>query len=240
MTESQFSACRPFLLLRMSVYISLTGAACEPVNILTVWGVVSVLKHALPATCSLHRYSRKDIVTEDKNIKSKDLTPGDGEMEENTELTHLDSDGKPHMVDVSGKTPTRRVAGAKGEITVGDRVKNALIDSGRGSKGDVFNTAVVAGIQAAKRTSELIPLCHPLQTESIDISHSMDGNTITAVCRVTGTGKTGFEMEALTGVTVFLLTVYDMTKSLDRTMEIGGIRLVSKSGGKSGEYKWQQ
>jgi len=160
-------------------------------------------------------------------------------MMDGNRLTHLDSDGRPSMVDVSGKKPTKRTAVASGVITVGDDVSSALRERGTGTKGDVFNTAVIAGIQAAKRTSGLIPLCHPIPVGCIDISFRIEGNRITSMCSVCGTGKTGYEMEALTGVCIALLTVYDMTKALDRSMEIGEVRLLSKDGGKSGEYRWK-
>jgi cyclic pyranopterin phosphate synthase len=160
-------------------------------------------------------------------------------MKNSNGLTHLNRDGRPSMVDVSEKESTKRSAEASGVITVGDNVMSALREQGSGTKGDVFNTAVIAGIQAAKRTSELIPLCHPVPIGCIDISFRIEGNRITSMCRVCGTGKTGFEMEALTGVSVSLLTVYDMTKALDRRIEIGEIRLLSKDGGKSGEYTWR-
>ena len=161
-------------------------------------------------------------------------------MMDSNGLTHLDRDGRPSMIDVSEKEPTKRSALASGVITVGDKVMNALREQGSGTKGDVFNTAVIAGIQAAKRTSEFIPLCHPVPIGCVDISFLIEWNRITSMCRVCGTGKTGYEMEALTGVSMSLLTVYDMTKALDRKMEIGEIRLLSKDGGKSGEYTWKK
>jgi cyclic pyranopterin phosphate synthase len=153
-------------------------------------------------------------------------------------LTHLDSSGDANMVDVGAKAETRRVAVAEGEVTMRPETLRTIL-AGDAKKGDVIGTARIAGIMAAKRTHELIPLCHPLLLTkvSVDIKpdEALPGLRITATAHVTG--KTGVEMEALTAVSVACLTIYDMAKAIDRGMVLGGIRLVEKSGGKSGTYK---
>jgi cyclic pyranopterin phosphate synthase len=151
-------------------------------------------------------------------------------------LTHLDADGKPRMVDVGEKPITSRLAIATGRIVMDVATREAVI-SGQAKKGNVLLVAELAGIGAAKRTSELIPLCHPLPIERIDIRLVPEGDdaivaTATVGCRWT----TGVEMEALTAVTVALLTVYDMAKALDRGMRISEIRLLEKHGGRSGSW----
>ena len=153
------------------------------------------------------------------------------------ELTHFDENGKAVMVDVSGKNVTRRTARAAGKIRVSSGVMNAVL-GGSAEKGDVLGVARIAGIMAAKKTSELIPLCHLLPLDSVRISFECDkeAGTISAECTVSNTGKTGVEMEALTGVSVSLLTIYDMCKAIDKRMEIGDIRLIEKHGGKSGDF----
>ena len=151
-------------------------------------------------------------------------------------LTHLDDKGRAHMVDVGGKAETERVAVAKGEIHMRPQTLRLIVEKGV-PKGDVLAVAQVAGIMAAKRVPELIPLCHPLLLTQVDVSltpdetHSRIEITATARCR----GATGVEMEALTAVSVAALTIYDMAKAVERTMRIGNIRLVRKSGGKSGD-----
>lgn len=151
-------------------------------------------------------------------------------------LSHLDAEGRLQMVDVGGKADTERVAVAKGEIRMKPETLR-LITAGGMPKGDVLTTAQIAGIMAAKRTHELIPLCHPLPLTKIDVDFEIDEDTsrieITAMARCTG--KTGVEMEALTAVSVAALTIYDMAKAVERTMRIGEIRLVRKTGGKNGE-----
>ena len=153
-----------------------------------------------------------------------------------TTLTHLDSAGAAHMVDVSDKQVTAREAVAEGRISM-SREAAAAIRSGAAAKGDVLAVARIAGIMAAKRTSDLIPLCHPLPLTrvAIDLSADDTGVTVTATARTDG--KTGVEMEALTAVSVTLLTIYDMAKAIDKAMTIDGIRLLAKTGGKSGDYR---
>ena len=152
-------------------------------------------------------------------------------------FNHFDDQGNAIMVDVSGKTPTERVAIAKGFIRVSPPVMDAILHH-TAAKGDVLGVARVAGIMGTKRTSDLIPMCHPLNLNkaAIDFEPDPDGGTITAICTVKVSGKTGVEMEALTGVSVALLTIYDMCKAIDKTMELGGIHLVHKEGGKSGVF----
>ena len=152
-------------------------------------------------------------------------------------MNHFDENGNAVMVDVSGKAPTQRMAIARGTIQVNDAVMRAVVDH-TVAKGDVLGVARVAGIMATKRTPDLIPMCHPLMLNkaSIDFQVDQDRNTITAQCTVKLTGLTGVEMEALTGVSVALLTVYDMCKAIDKSMTIGDIHLVRKEGGKSGVF----
>ena len=153
-------------------------------------------------------------------------------------FTHFDDEGKAVMVDVSAKPDSERVAVAGGSVTMAPETL-ALIREGGVEKGDVLAVARLAGIMAAKRTPDLIPLCHPLQLTSVELDLSLDPERsavdITATCKLTG--KTGVEMEALTAVSVAALTVYDMCKAVDRAMRIGEIRLLHKSGGKSGVYE---
>jgi cyclic pyranopterin phosphate synthase len=153
-------------------------------------------------------------------------------------LTHIDADGAARMVDVSDKAETVREAIASGHITMTSAAADA-IRAGAVKKGDVIAVARVAGIMAAKRTSDLIPLCHPLPISGVTIDLAVEADRVTATATVRTTHTTGVEMEALTAVTVALLTVYDMAKALDRTMTIGGVRLIAKSGGRSGDYRRQ-
>ncbi|WP_152048191.1 cyclic pyranopterin monophosphate synthase MoaC [Aureimonas psammosilenae] len=154
-----------------------------------------------------------------------------------TRLTHLDERGAASMVDVGEKDVTRRVATAEGFVTMAPETLT-LIQSGNMKKGDVISIARVAGIMAAKRTSDLIPLCHPLTMDKIGVEIEPDtalpGLRIVAIAIVTA--KTGVEMEALTAVSVACLTIYDMAKAVDRGMTIEGIRLLAKSGGRSGDW----
>ena len=154
------------------------------------------------------------------------------------DFTHFDSRGNAVMVDVSSKETTSRAALARGIITMSGKALKAVL-GGTAKKGDVLGVARIGGIMAAKRCGELIPLCHPLafDTCAVDFSVDEDRNRIEASCTVKCTGKTGAEMEALLGVSAALLTIYDMCKALDKTMVIGDVRLVEKSGGKSGHFK---
>jgi len=154
-----------------------------------------------------------------------------------TDLTHFDDAGNAHMVDVDGKALTARIARAEGRVTMLPETL-ALIQKGEMAKGDVLGVARLAGIMAAKRTSDLIPLCHPLQLSSVSLDLTCDNEThcVNVVAEVKLTGRTGVEMEALTAVSVAGLTIYDMCKAVDRDMRIDGVRLVHKSGGKSGTY----
>ena len=153
-------------------------------------------------------------------------------------LTHFDAEGQAHMVDVGAKRETQRLAIAAGQITM-QAATLALIKSGSAAKGDVLGIARVAAIQAAKRTSDLIPLCHPLALTHIGVEFSVDEQACRIDCRVRAEtlGRTGVEMEALTAVAAGLLTIYDMVKAVDRGMVISDIRLLEKSGGKSGLWR---
>jgi len=158
-------------------------------------------------------------------------------MKRSGKLSHFDAAGQAHMVDVGDKPVTRRVARASGTIGMSSGAL-ALVISGSAKKGDVLGVARVAAIQGAKRTSELIPLCHPLDITRIAADFLIDRRKSTVRLEVTveTLGRTGVEMEALTAVSVGLLTIYDMCKSVDRTMVIGDIALVEKSGGRSGHF----
>ena len=151
------------------------------------------------------------------------------------ELTHLDAAGHAHMVDVGGKAETTRIAVASGHIAMNSAAVAAIRD-GTMPKGDVLAAARIAGIMAAKKTADLIPLCHPLGLDSVsvDLALEADGVSATATARITA--RTGVEMEAMTAVSVALLTVYDMAKAVDKAMVIGEIRLAEKRGGKSGDW----
>ncbi len=151
------------------------------------------------------------------------------------DLTHLDDAGAARMVDVSAKPDTRREASATGRIAMSAAAAAAIRD-GAVPKGDVLAAARIAGIMAAKRTGELIPLCHPLPITSAAIDLSIDDTGVTATATIATTGKTGVEMEAMTAVTVALLTIYDMAKAIDKAMVVGEVRLLSKTGGKSGDW----
>jgi cyclic pyranopterin phosphate synthase len=151
------------------------------------------------------------------------------------DLTHLGADGAAHMVDVSAKADSAREAVAEGRINMSAEALDA-VRAGNIKKGDVLGTARIAGIMAAKKTSELIPLCHPLMLSKIAIAFEFEDQGIRAEARVRLNGPTGVEMEALTAVSVALLTLYDMAKALDKSMVISGIRLLSKTGGKSGDW----
>nr|WP_255569216.1 cyclic pyranopterin monophosphate synthase MoaC [Neoroseomonas alba] len=152
-------------------------------------------------------------------------------------MTHFDAAGRAAMVDVSAKDETARTATARGRIVM-EPATLALIREGRAGKGDVLGVARIAGIMAAKKTSELIPLCHPLMLSKVTVDLEPEGDNAVAIeATVKLSGRTGVEMEALTAVTVAALTVYDMVKAVDRGMRIEDIRLVHKAGGKSGEFR---
>ena len=155
-----------------------------------------------------------------------------------SDLTHLDEHGRARMVDVSAKDETERVATAKGAVFMLPATLDAVV-SGAIPKGDVFATARIAGIMAAKRTPELIPLCHPLPVTgvSVELIPDRDRSTIEIAATVKVKGRTGVEMEALTAASIAALTIYDMCKAIDRGMAIGEVRLVRKAGGKSGTYE---
>jgi cyclic pyranopterin phosphate synthase len=159
-------------------------------------------------------------------------------MAASTKLTHIGASGEAHMVDVGAKAETTRTAIAEGSVKMKPETL-AMILAGDAKKGDVLGTARIAGIMAAKKTHELIPLCHPLLLTKVSVDIEPDeklpGLTVTALARVTG--KTGVEMEALTAASVACLTIYDMAKAVDRGMVISGVRLVEKTGGKSGDYR---
>lgn len=150
-------------------------------------------------------------------------------------LTHIDDDGAARMVDVSAKAETKREAVAEGRILIAAAALDA-IRAGSVKKGDVLAVARVAGIMAAKKTADLIPLCHPLPISGVTLDLDIEEGGIRATARVVTTYTTGIEMEAMTAVSVALLTVYDMAKALDRGMRIEGVRLLSKTGGKSGDW----
>jgi cyclic pyranopterin phosphate synthase len=153
------------------------------------------------------------------------------------ELSHLDERGAARMVDVSGKADTNRVATAEALVRMNPKTL-ALIQSGGVPKGDVLATARIAGIMAAKRTADLIPLCHPLPITGVTVDLSPEGDsTLRITATVKTTGKTGVEMEALTAASVAALTAYDMCKAVEKGMRIEGVRLLEKTGGKSGEWR---
>ena len=156
---------------------------------------------------------------------------------DNQQFTHVDSAGKARMVDVGGKPETSRTAVAAGRITMSPQCF-AMVAQGRAKKGDVLGVAQVAGIMATKRTADLIPLCHTLRLTKSAVEFTLlpEDHAVEAVCTVSCQGQTGVEMEALTGVSVALLTVYDMCKAVDKGMVMGDIRLLEKHGGKSGDF----
>jgi cyclic pyranopterin monophosphate synthase len=171
-------------------------------------------------------------------VRPNGRTSLQGDLTMSAALTHLGAEGEANMVDVGDKAETTRTAIAEGLVSMRPETLKMILD-GDAKKGDVLGTARIAGIMAAKRTHELIPLCHPLLLTKISVDIEPDaklpGLKVTALARVTG--KTGVEMEALTAVSVACLTIYDMAKAVDRGMAISGIRLVEKTGGKSGDYK---
>jgi cyclic pyranopterin phosphate synthase len=156
----------------------------------------------------------------------------------NMKLTHVDSDGKARMVDVSEKKETRREAKAFGQVRMSAETYD-VVKTGQGPKGDIFTVAKIAGIMGAKKTHELIPLCHPLPLTHIDVNYLFDDDerTVGIISTVRTTGQTGVEMEAMTCAMLVALTVYDMCKAIDKGIELGPFYLLEKSGGKSGTYK---
>jgi cyclic pyranopterin monophosphate synthase len=158
-----------------------------------------------------------------------------------TQLTHLSATGDAHMVDVSAKADTKRIARARGRVVMAPGTL-ALAIAGQAKKGDVFGVARIAGIMAAKKASDFIPLCHPLPLSSVSVEitpdESLPGLRVEVEAGVTG--KTGVEMEALTAVSVACLTIYDMLKAVDRAMRIEGVELTSKEGGKSGDWRREE
>jgi cyclic pyranopterin phosphate synthase len=156
-------------------------------------------------------------------------------------LTHLDSGGRPRMVDVGGKAVTRRTAHARAVVRFpGEAARKLIADGFATAKGPVFQTAIVAGVMATKRTHELVPFCHPLALEDCSITIDMDGADAVIDCRVSLHARTGAEMEALTGASVAALTIYDMCKSLTKGIVLRETRLVEKTGGKSGHWKAEE
>lgn len=152
------------------------------------------------------------------------------------ELTHLDAQGKARMVDVGGKEASQRLAVASGRIRMSPEALAAIRD-GNVPKGDVLAAARIAGIMAAKKTAELIPLCHPLALDSVTVDFAIEADGVTVTATAALTGKTGVEMEAMTATSIALLTIYDMAKALDKGMVIEAVRLIEKHGGKSGSWK---
>lgn len=162
----------------------------------------------------------------------------DKKQKDNDELNHFNADGDVHMVDVGDKDSTKRRAVASGDIQMQAATLQRII-SGEHKKGDVLSVARVAGVMAAKKTADLIPLCHPLQLTHVDIALKIDeeSHRVNCVATVETSGKTGVEMEAITAVQITLLTIYDMCKAMDKGMAMNNIVLQSKSGGKSGDWK---
>jgi len=156
----------------------------------------------------------------------------------NPALTHFDDEGRPLMVDVSDKPENARIATAAGSVSFSKAAYDIIRRNGV-EKGDILRTAEIAGVMGAKRTPDLIPLCHPLELTSAKVAASLDDerHAIDITATVKTAGRTGVEMEALTAVSVACLTVYDMTKAVDKSMTIGAIRLIEKTGGKSGDFK---
>lgn len=153
-----------------------------------------------------------------------------------SKLTHLDSYGQARMVDVGGKAETARSATATGYIRMSSQALIAVRE-GSGPKGDVLAAARIAGIMAAKKTAELIPLCHPLALDAVTVEFAFEKDGVRATARASLTGRTGVEMEALTAAAIALLTIYDMAKALDKGMVVEEVRLLEKTGGKSGDWR---
>ena len=151
------------------------------------------------------------------------------------DLTHVTPDGRPRMVDVGDKPVTKRSATAEGFLSLSPPAHDAVAQR-RNRKGDVAFTAELAGIQGAKRTADLIPLCHPLALDAVEVAVELEADRLRVVATTRTHGRTGVEMEALCAVTTALLTAYDMLKAVDRTLELGPVRLLAKSGGRSGDW----
>lgn len=151
-------------------------------------------------------------------------------------LTHLDEAGKARMVDIGSKADTQRVAVAEGRIVMSAQALDAIRD-GAVPKGDVLAAARIAGIMAAKKTAELIPLCHPLALDAVQVDFALEADGVRVTATASLTGRTGVEMEALTAASIALLTIYDMAKAIDKGMVISAVRLMEKRGGKSGHWK---
>jgi cyclic pyranopterin phosphate synthase len=156
-----------------------------------------------------------------------------------SKLTHLDDQGKARMVDIGGKAESQRIAVAEGRIAMSAEALSAIRD-GAVPKGDVLAAARIAGIMAAKKTAELIPLCHPLALDAVTVDFVMEDDGVRVTATASLTGRTGVEMEALTAVQIGLLTIYDMCKAVDRGMVIGEVRLLEKQGGKSGLWRAEE
>ncbi len=161
-------------------------------------------------------------------------------MNDNDRLSHVSPDGQARMVDVGDKDTTRRTATAEAWVHVGGEIAGLLERTGGVAKGNVLDTARIAGILAAKRTAELIPMCHPLALDVVDLSADLVGDRVHLLAEVSCQGRTGVEMEAMTAASVAALTVYDMVKSAGKGIEIGPVRLLAKSGGKSGQWTRQE
>lgn len=157
-------------------------------------------------------------------------------MRRMSKLTHLDSRGAARMVDVGGKPETARSATATGRIRMSVEAL-AAVREGSGPKGDVLAAARIAGIMAAKKTGELVPLCHPLSLDAVQVDFAFEADAVRATATASLTGRTGVEMEAMTATSIALLTIYDMAKALDKGMVIEGVRLIEKTGGKSGAWR---
>lgn len=185
-------------------------------------------------------YTVKEIIKKKRETVG-DVFPAAEEMNMGTGFTHFDAKGNAVMVDVSGKQVTYRTALATGYITVGPEIMER-VKAGNIKKGDVLGVARVAGIMGVKQTSQLIPMCHPLPIQkcSVDFELDEEKKRIHAFCTVKTEGKTGVEMEALTGVQVALLTIYDMCKAVDKHMVMSEIHLVEKTGGKSGDFRFDE
>ena len=191
-----------------------------------------ILKHRVKAKTKLRAKTRARIKPKSKTKVKRATAHAD------VKLSHIDQRGQAHMIDVSAKNLTERVAVAEGRVIMRRETLDAVI-AGNAQKGDVLGAARLAGIMAAKRTHGLIPLCHPLPITKVEIEinpeHSLPGFLVQATVKVTG--QTGVEMESLVAVSISCLTIYDMAKAIEKGMHIEGIRLLSKSGGKSGDFQ---